>query len=173
MKVVFIRHGHAKHNEGFALIGEDAYFSENYVNAPLTELGEKQTRSLVAPYVDRIYVSPLLRCIQTARNIFGQDAVLHLHDGLMETQGKHPVNRRQQKDELAMYSSTNLECVKDSCEWTEETPVDVKIRSEKALIDIFKRSAGCNSIAVVTHHDWLLEALGKKFSNAEMFITTA
>jgi len=170
MEIVFIRHGHAKHNEAFAIEGESAYFSEKYLNAPLTDLGEAQTKSVTVPRVDRVYVSPLLRCIQTARNVFGSGELLYLHDGLLETQGQHPVNRRQPKTELFDYSPVNLDTVADSYVFVPETSEDVKIRTAKTLRSIISLSEGCKRIAIVTHHDWLFEALGVSFSNSQMKI---
>jgi broad specificity phosphatase PhoE len=172
MEVVFIRHGHATHNEAFLLEGESAYFSEKHLNAPLTPLGHTQTRSLTVPCVDRIFVSPLYRCIQTARNVFGQYKVLYLHDGLLETQGVHPVNRRQKKDELYMYAPVNLDSASESYVVKIETAEDVKERAAKTIQDILENSVGCKRIAIVTHHDWLFEFFGESFLNAGMKVVT-
>ena len=172
MEVVFIRHGHATHNQAFLLEGECAYFSEKHANAPLTPLGHTQTKALSVPCVERIFVSPLYRCIQTARNVFGQYTVLYLHDGLMETQGRHPVNRRPQKDELYMYAPMNVESVSESYMFKSETSEDVKERAAKTMKDILERSVGCKRIAIVTHHDWLFECLGESFANAEVKVVT-
>jgi broad specificity phosphatase PhoE len=172
MEVVFIRHGHATHNEAFLLEGESAYFSEKHLNAPLTPLGHTQTKALSIPCVERVFVSPLYRCIQTARNVFDEYQVLHLHDGLLETQGRHPVNRRQQKEELYMYAPVHLDSVSDSYVFNVETPEDVKERAAKTMKDILERSVGCKRIAIVTHHDWLFGYFGESFAKAGMKVVT-
>ena len=172
MEVVFIRHGRATHNEAFLLEGESAYFSEKHANAPLTPIGHIQTRSLTVPTVDRVFVSPLYRCIQTARNVFGEYTVLYLHDGLLETQGPHPVNRRQKKDELYIYAPVNLDSASESYVFNVESADDVKQRTAKTMKEILERSVGCKRIAIVTHHDWLFECLGESFTNAGMKVVT-
>ena len=167
METVLIRHGHAEHNAAFQAQGERAYFSEDYFDAQLTCQGHTQTRTLTVPQVDRVYVSPLLRCVQTARNIFGKHRMLYLHDGLMETQGLHPVNRRRQKSELRQHEHVDLTHVSEKYEFVAETPEQLKDRAQKTLADI-RGVSGSRRFAIVTHHDWLLECIGESLGNAEV-----
>ena len=166
MEVVFIRHGHALHNQGFEEEGESAYHSEKYIFSPLTEKGHIQTMSVRVPQVDCIFVSPLIRCIETARNIFGEHSILYLHDGLIETQG-HTPNIRQDKSELSNYPNVNLKYVKEFMISYPESEDAVRERAKKAIQHIFSQTKGFKRIAIVTHHDWLYALLKKSFQNAE------
>jgi len=104
--------------------------------------------------------------------VFGEYTELYLHDGLMETQGIHPVNRRQKKDEMYIYVPVNLDSVSDSYVFMKETSEDVKERTVKTMRDILERSIGCKRIAIVTHHDWLFGVFGESFRNAGMKVVT-
>ena len=114
MKIHFIRHGHAEHNEGFEIHGESAYTSENYRYSKLTEKGILQVKNISIKYpIDKYYCSPLKRCIETARIIFGEKPILNLYDGLMETQGPYPCNYRENFDTfmrtLCRYNLVNID----------------------------------------------------------------
>ena len=74
-KIFCIRHGQALHNVLFWEIGQKAYLK--YRDTPLTAEGVKQSQLLGESYftlgnnnIDLIIVSPLLRTLQTATNIF-------------------------------------------------------------------------------------------------------
>jgi broad specificity phosphatase PhoE len=168
MEVVFIRHGHAIHNQGFEEEGESAYHSEKYAYSPLTEKGHLQTLSVTVAPVDCIFVSPLIRCIETARNIFGHNKILYLHDGLIETQG-HTPNRRESRDELCKHKNVNLKYVNDFMMEQSESPAQVEDRAIRTIRHILSESSGFKRIAIVTHHDWLTGLLKKSFKNAEVY----
>jgi broad specificity phosphatase PhoE len=167
MDVFLIRHGHADHNAWFEEIGEDAYYSPKYAYSQLTPRGHQQTSSIIMKNVDIVYVSPLIRCIQSARNIFGPDVVLHLHDGLLETQGNHPCNFRESKSLLARYANVNVDNVADSYEFTKESEDDVALRAQYTFDQIVE----CQfpRIAIVSHYDWLYGLTGRAFKNGEVF----
>ena len=171
MDVYFIRHGHAMHNAGFDAIGEAAYSSLKYEYSKLTEKGHIQTLTVCIPHMDAVYCSPLVRCIQSARNIFG-DKMLYLYDGLIETQGEHPCNVREPVDVIqSKYGAVSTIHLKGNLPTTPETPEMVKARAEETLTAILHSAwiHNYNSIAIVTHHDWLQELLGKSLTNAEVY----
>jgi broad specificity phosphatase PhoE len=171
MDVFLIRHGHADHNAWFEEIGEDAYYSPKYAYSQLTPRGHQQTSGIVMKNVDIVYVSPLIRCIQSARNIFGSDVVLHLHDGLLETQGIHPCNFRESKSLLSRYANVNVDNVADDYEFVKESEDDVAVRGETAMKDILGSAVknNYNRIAIVSHHDLLHALLGVSLRNAEVY----
>lgn len=171
MEVVFIRHGHALHNQGFEEEGESAYYSEKYTYSPLTEKGHLQTIGVEVPQVDCVFVSPLVRCIETARNVFGYDKILYLHDGLIETQG-HTPNIRESNESLSEYPNVNLKYTKDILQSYVETEDDIHNRAVKTIRHILSESKGLKRIAIVTHHDWLKALLKKSFQNAETYTIT-
>lgn len=171
MEVVFIRHGHALHNQGFEEEGESAYYSEKYAYSPLTEKGHIQTLTVGSIPVDCVFVSPLVRCIETAWNIFGKGRVLYLHDGLIETQG-HTPNRRESRDALNDYPNVSLKYVRDFLVEGVESPERIRERAVETIRHILAESSGFRRIAIVTHHDWLKALLKKSFRNAEVYTIT-
>ena len=172
MEVYFIRHGHALHNQGFDDMGEIAYFSPEFMHSTLTEKGHAQTRSIVSPNVEAVICSPLVRCIQTARNVFGPTRLLYLHDGLLENQGEHPCNMRETKQEIvSKYENVNVSGVRTIYNPSLETDKDMRVRAEDTIQDIL-RSAVKNHytrIAIVTHHNWLYALLNVSMRNAETY----
>jgi len=121
---------------------------------------------------DRVYCSPLKRCIQTARIIFGSDELLYLHDGLLESQGPFPCNWRDFYDTFAQSTDRfNIYHLDDAYvpSPAEEDMADVKVRAEMCLETIKKESRHLDSIAIVTHNDWLESMFGRKFFNGEVY----
>jgi broad specificity phosphatase PhoE len=172
MEVYFIRHGHALHNQGFDDMGEIAYFSPEFMYSTLTEKGHAQTRSIVAPTVDAVISSPLVRCIQTARNVFGPTRLLYLHDGLLENQGEHPCNTREPKQDIVnKYEHVNVSGVRTVYNPILETEADMRLRAEDAIRDILRSAVKNNytRIAVVSHHNWLYALLNVSMRNAEVY----
>jgi broad specificity phosphatase PhoE len=173
MKIHFIRHGHAEHNEGFEIYGESAYISENYRYSRLTEKGIEQIKTIIMKYpIQKHYSSPLKRCIETSRIIFGNKPILYLYDGLMETQGPYPCNYRENFDTfMRTIGRFNLENIdKDYYPTTShESTEELKIRALKTLELIKKDAEGLDNIVIVTHNDWLESLFGRKFANGEVY----
>jgi len=174
MKIHFIRHGHADHNAAFdEEQTTDVYSSHAYRHSALTTKGIGQIEAVKLPEKpDRVYCSPLKRCIQTARIIFGNDELLYVHDGLLETQGPYPCNWRdwyetfaQSPDNFNIYHLSETYVPSQTSEKME----DVKVRAEACLETIKKESVHLNSIAIVTHNDWLESMFGRKFFNGEVY----
>ena len=175
MKIYFIRHGHAEHNAAFdEQQTKEVYASHKYRHSGLTEKGIGQIEAVKLPEKpDRVYCSPLKRCIQTARIIFGDEEILYLHDGLLETQGPFPCNWRdwyetfaQSKDAINIYHLSEAYVPSQA----EEDMKAVKERAEMCLETIKKESRHLNSIAIVTHNDWLQSIFDRKFFNGEVFV---
>jgi alpha-ribazole phosphatase len=174
MKIFFIRHGYAEHNAAFdEHQTTDVYSSHAYRHSALTTTGIVQIEAVKLPEKpQRVYCSPLKRCIQTARIIFGDDELLYLHDGLIETQGPFPCNWRdfyetfdQSKDAINIYHLSDRYVPSQIEEYME----DVKRRAELCLETIKKETGHLDSIAIVTHNDWLQGMFGRKFFNGEVY----
>jgi broad specificity phosphatase PhoE len=130
--VIFLRHGHATHNEAVEKDGEAEYEKFEWKDAEMTSKGFSQVDSLVSTLITplrssgskicAIYSSPLTRCIQTA-NIIQEtltDApTITLADNLIERQGKHPCNWRKEKNELVSLWDTSVD--------TSYLPTDIPI----------------------------------------------
>lgn len=174
MKVTFIRHGFAEHNQGFLEKGESAYSSLQYRGSRLTQLGHKQTLKLMVPNADIVFVSPLTRCIETARNIFGYSQILYLSDGLLETQGPFPCNWREPKGLLDIkYTNVNTELLSPNYTLMQdrETKLHLQERAQQTMVYLISKSKSmkAKSIAVVTHNDWLEVIFGRGFENGEVY----
>jgi len=173
MKIHFIRHGHAEHNEGFEKHGSQAYVSEDYRYASLTEKGIAQAKEISMKYIiQKHYSSPLKRCIETSRIIFGTKPILYLYDGLMETQGPYPCNYREHYDTfIRTLGNYNLVNIDQNYYPTKihETKEQMKKRALKTLEDIKADAKDLEHIIIVTHNDWLEAVFDRKFSNAEVY----
>jgi broad specificity phosphatase PhoE len=174
MKIYFIRHGHADHNAAFdEQQTTDVYSSHAYRHSALTTKGIGQIEAVKLPQKpQRVYCSPLKRCIQTARIIFGNDELLYLHDGLLETQGPFPCNWREFYETFAQSKdAVNIYHLDDTYvpSQVQEEMEDVKRRAELCLETIKKETVHLDSIAIVTHNDWLESIFGRKFSNGEVY----
>jgi len=174
MKIYFIRHGHADHNAAFdEQKTTDVYSSHAYRHSALTTKGIGQIEAVkLADKPQRVYCSPLKRCIQTARIVFGNDELLYLHDGLLETQGPFPCNWRDFYETFAeSKDAVNIYHLDDTYvpSQVEEEMEDVKRRAELCLETIKKETVHLDSIAIVTHNDWLQSIFGRKFSNGEVY----
>ncbi|MBO5144646.1 MAG: histidine phosphatase family protein [Lachnospiraceae bacterium] len=75
MKIYLIRHGMTQGNAQKRYIGK--------TDEPLCEEGIRQLAERTYPEAEVIYVSPLKRCIQTAKQIYGRQKMI-LCDGLRE-----------------------------------------------------------------------------------------
>ena len=74
-KLYLIRHGHSLHNELFLKMGVKAFRIPEVKDSPLTDKGHHQSKSLGETigekHIDLVLVSPLMRTLETAENIFG------------------------------------------------------------------------------------------------------
>ena len=174
MRVLLIRHGHAEHNLAFDTTKNvNVYKSLLYRNSALTVKGIAQCRTAWKPYVDKVYCSPLNRCIQTARIIFGENRRLFLQDGLVETKGPYPCNHRQSLDDI-ICQNVNVDIDGLDPEYVNsmehESAGELKVRATAAFRHICKEAAAdsLEHIAIVTHHDWIEAILGKSVANASI-----
>lgn len=175
MKIYFIRHGHSEHNAAYERHKtKTVYRSHEYRYSTLTEKGIQQAKSVQLPEsVQRVYCSPLKRCIETARHIFGNEETLFLHDGLVETQGPYPCNWRDSYEPyLDGYNTAHLEKEYVPTK-IRETDEETKERAIQCLESIRKETSNLNAIAVVTHNDWLESLFNRPFLNCEVYCVDA
>lgn len=176
MKIYFIRHGHAQHNEAFEKTKDKkVYESMDYMYSELTEKGKSQIKTIkFDEKIQKVYCSPLRRCIQTARIIFGDSEILYYYDGLMETQGPYPCNYRENYDSFhRKLDKHQLENISDKYYPTKvhETKEQLKKRAtetlEKIKNDSFEKKL--QTVCVITHNDWLESIFNKPFYNGEVY----
>ena len=179
MRIYFIRHGHADHNEAFDKTQDKkVYRSFDYKYSHLTQKGIAQIKDILLPEkMDRTYSSPLIRCLETSHILVDDTTVLYLHDGLMETQGPYPCNWRPDFDSLSRSMKRyNLKDINVKYEpYTsyyhtniKETKEDLQQRALNTLEQIKYECVNLNTIMIITHYDWLEALLGKSFMNGEV-----
>lgn len=173
MRVTFLRHGHAQHNEAHEIHGDIVYTWNIFNDALLTEKGREQASRLVLPRIpDRVYSSPLRRCIQTARGAC-PDALIRVHDGLMERQCGHPCNRKSDISTI-LQVSYNLDVTNVQEFFPEEeneSDWELRDRALHAVYHILSESeeAGDTDVLIVSHWDFLRILVGKQFANCETY----
>lgn len=177
MRILFIRHAKAKHNEAAEIYGELAYFSEMYRDSPLTHEGRMQARRVRLPFVpNKVYSSPLRRCIQTADEILHPSTELILLDELIERQGHHPCNIRSSLREIYDMRN-NLDTTLLSERYLHHTDMSERESYEKlgkrvlsATQRIIKESQPNDNILIVTHWDVIKSISGKEdIKNCEFY----
>lgn len=66
MEIILVRHGQTKGNREHRFIG-------GRTDEPVTEAGMQTLKKRVYPAVDRVFSSPMKRCLQTAKAVFGEE----------------------------------------------------------------------------------------------------
>ncbi len=133
-----IRHGYSKHNLEFETIGWDAYLKKDNIDPPLVESGINQAIYLSNNWsditnIDLIVISPLKRCLETAKYIFKKSALKYnnipiiCHHSIREyPSGLHYCNHRSNKN----YLTNNFKFVNFDLIETEEDLYWKKTRLE-------------------------------------------
>ena len=172
MKNIYcIRHGLALHNVLGQEIGSKAYFLEKCFDAPLVDKGIFQAKELAKKWdnldkIQKVFVSPLTRTLQTAENIFKDKIGLTIiaFDGIKEfPQGMETCNKRRERKELEVNfknidfseldSDTDQMWREDRFETIEE--LEQRIEDFKNLL---KKLDDVN-VAVVSHSSFLKQML--------------
>ena len=172
MKNIYcIRHGLALHNVLGQEIGSKAYFLEKCFDAPLVDKGILQAKELRKKWdnldkIQKVFVSPLTRTLQTAENIFKDKIGLKIIalDGIKEfPQGMETCNKRREKKELEMNfknidfseldSDTDQMWREDRFETIEE--LEQRIEDFKNLL----KKLDDENVAVVSHSSFLKQML--------------
>jgi len=167
MKIFFIRHGLAYHN----------LTSSPHFDSQLTPEGMIQSKKagdkLSNIKFNKIYCSPLLRCIQTLDNLLSTSKIINdtifrmpknelivLDDRLLETQGYTISNKRHEKVEIEKYVSNynkhfDLSNVALNYNYIPENDITFNNRI-KSFIQNLKRNHNSDDIVlVVSHSKWL------------------
>ena len=172
MKNIYcIRHGLALHNVLGQEIGSKAYFLEKCFDAPLVDKGILQAKELGKKWdnldkIQKVFVSPLTRTLQTTENIFKDKIGLKIIalDGIKEfPQGMETCNKRREKKELEVNfknidfseldSDTDQMWREDRFETIEE--LEQRIEDFKKLL----KKLDNENVAVVSHSSFLKQML--------------
>ena len=168
-----IRHGEALHNVLFREIGDKVYLL--YRDTPLTSVGENQSTELGKSNenndIELIIVSPLLRTLQTAHNIFKTKNIPMLAlDCVMEyPQGLDQCNHRKSiKEYKYCYPKVDFSHIEYDEEpfWKKyemESMESLEKRIEKMKKFIISRPE--KNIAIVSHSSFLGKFLFDKIGD--------
>jgi alpha-ribazole phosphatase len=147
-RLVVIRHGHTEGNETARYIGKtDIPLSKNGLN----EI-ENIAKEFEYPYVKKVYSSPTLRCIQTARILFPDTELVTL-DGIRELDfGKFENRSVEELIDLPEYKEW-LKGGLDKRPPNGESMEELCVRTYKALNEIVMdmMNDGITHSAVITH----------------------
>lgn len=169
-RLFFIRHGEAQHNVAWYKYGEKAYYMKEITDPKLTNTGESQALHLGNNFkdinsVELVIVSPLMRCLQTATNIFlGHNVEMIACEEAREfPMGLQYANKRSNKSllrkEFPHVNFINLKTDEDVL-WNSErleTLDELNTRTENLYTYIKKRPE--KNIAVVSHSTFIMNAL--------------
>ena len=177
MKTLYlIRHGHSLHNELFPKLGVQAFRIPEVRDSPLTETGHAQSKKLGETIANKgielVLVSPLMRTLETAHNIFKDENVpIRCIEGLRE----HPLGldtcnirsdvsvlseKFQKIDFSHLVSDTDIYWQKDG-----ETIQELDERIG-AFVEYVKGLPE-TKIAVVSHNSWIGRLKDRHISQLE------
>lgn len=163
-RIYFLRHAQATHNVDAAVRGPDAYYDTRHRDAALTDTGHEQAFNVNFGGIvfDAIYCSPLRRCRQTLLHAIPAAALrtVFLDDRLMEPQGSHICNWREEANVIAREAPTvwSFDRVAPGAPWYPETRQEFRKRIIYFTEDLTYVPAA--SILVVAHHEWICDWFG-------------
>ena len=177
MKTLYlIRHGHSLHNELFPKLGVQAFRIPEVRDSPLTEKGHAQSKKLGETIgnkcIELVLVSPLMRTLETAHNIFKDENVpIRCIEGLREYPlGLDTCNIRSDVSVLSekfpyidfshLVSDTDIYWQKNG-----ETLQELDERIG-AFVE-YVRGLPETKIAVVSHNSWIGRLKDKHISQLE------
>lgn len=164
-KIWCIRHGVALHNHLYKLIGTKAYTDKIYQDTPLIEEGEIESKKLGytwkdAKNIEIVFVSPLTRTLETAKNIFSNHnkKIIAIEEIIEYEQANEYCNKRKKKSELvAKYPEIDFSLISEQPKyWKEdgnETLFELRDRC-----DTFKKYLSNRpekNICIVSHSTFL------------------
>ena len=157
-----IRHGTAQHNVLYKELGSIVFTDPRYVDTHLVEEGHQQSLQLGETWADLkdvelVIVSPLMRTLQTADNIFTGTSVpkIALECVREYPMGEHTCNKRSDKDELVkLFPDVDFDDLKTNTDvlWNpvrKETLAELNMRINSMVDFIHSRKE--NVIALVNH----------------------
>jgi len=146
-----IRHGQAWHNVLFNALGKKAY--SEYEDTTLTVEGMRQAAEAIAPNVDLVFVSPLMRTLQTAQLMFPNTPQIALECLKEYPQHTDQCNRRSKTSFLThLFPNVNFSDLDtESQSWPNDTDYDENVQIVKEMV----MKASAERIAIVSHSSWL------------------
>lgn len=161
--IYFIRHAQARHNVAYSLYGEEAYESDNFIDADLTDKGIAQANKCSISFnvipIQVVFTSPLTRTLHTTSIIFKHHIIpIIAREDIRERFDRHPVNNRKNISTLSLsYPFIDFSHIKDDKDNLYKTKDDLTARAKSFIEYLLTRPE--TSIAVVSHETFLREVL--------------
>ena len=160
-----IRHGEALHNVLFKKMGVKAFRLPMATDAALTYLGQEQSIQLGYKWeqksnIELVLVSPLMRTLETAMNIFGDtDVKIMAHDFLREYPiGEDTCNKRSDrsyfKRKFPRIDFTGIAKDRD-IDWTEERETMESFEDRIHQMKQYVNNRSEKKIAIVGHSSYI------------------
>lgn len=151
-KVLFgIRHAEGWHNVLYDLLGMQGY--SKFPDTSLTTEGMRQAAVAIAPKVDFVLVSPLMRTLQTANIMYPDTPQIALECLKEYPQHAHISNRRSETSLLRrLFPKVDFSDLTDERQpWPNPVDADENVKRVKEIV----MNAKATRFAVVTHSTWL------------------
>ena len=160
-----IRHGEALHNVMFNKMGAKAFRSPLVIDAPLTQTGQEQSIRLGYQWkeklnIELVLVSPLMRTLETAMNIFGDTEIkIEAQDFLREYPiGEDTCNKRSDrshyKKKFPNIDFSDIVEDKD-IEWTNERETMESLEDRIYQLKQYVNNRSEENIAIVGHSSYI------------------
>ncbi len=181
MKFIFVRHGEATHNVAYRESqNEEVFRDEKHKDAPLTEKGIEEARTLAEKLREHIgegnvciWSSPLTRAIQTAEEFFEElnaGNAIYVHDGLLEFQDAfHKCNARISAEDLKKkFATIDTQFLPElSAFWIRSEPHNHLKSRMKMVVQMIKEICLVETVIIVSHKNALRSLLGHDLGNCE------
>ena len=171
-----IRHGHALHNELYTTLGVQAFRIPEVIDSPLTEIGHEQSLKLSETIMDHkidvVLVSPLLRTLETAHNIFKSHNVPIVCEEFLREYpiGLDTCNQRSDIDRMReKFPKIDFSHIRENEDvyWSKqgETMDELETRIQK--MKDYLRDMPQDNIAIVSHSSFLGQFKDQKIGYLE------
>lgn len=154
MDILVIRHGESEANKARVVTG--------HIDYALTDKGRKQAR-LVSKWlnehhdIDRIYTSPLIRALETAKTIADECHIeINVEDDLID----HDAGQLSGLTyDVATKKSKNTKRFPHKSVFEEETKIEYRMRVERVVSKILCDNSSDSTIVVVSHGGTIVQFL--------------
>ena len=168
VKMYYVRHGQAHHNQLFNKIGAAAYKDPSVTDSGLTVMGMQQAEELRERYsgieaVSLVLVSPLIRCLQTMETMIQGGshrprvvALDHLIEWEASDTPNHRKNVRELEQRFPSVDFSNVQSVRDAPRTDTITDLEKRVESFRSFVALLDKN---EKVIVVGHTSWLNQLL--------------
>lgn len=171
-----IRHGHALHNELYETLGVDAFRIPEVIDSPLTEIGHTQSlklsQTIMDHKIDVVLVSPLLRTLETAHNIFKEHNVPIVCEEFLREYpiGLDTCNQRSDIDRMRdKFPQIDFSHIRENEDiyWNKQGETIEELETRIQKMKDYLRNLSQDNIAIVSHSSFLGQFKDQKIGYLE------